>query len=78
VRTFKYVGPFDEVEIPALGLTVQRNHQVQVDDVDVADSLDAQDDWQHIPKPKRQPRKAAAKKTAAPSEPADTTETQES
>ena len=50
-RTFKYLGPFDEVEIAATGQVVQRGHQVTIDDPEVAAGLDGQDTWEHVPKP---------------------------
>jgi hypothetical protein len=40
-----YVGPFDEVEIPSLGIAVKRNEAVDVPD-DVGHDLVAQTDWQ--------------------------------
>ena len=58
---FRYDGPFDEVEVPDLGATVQRGHQVEASGA-LAESLDAQADWTRVDKPK--PRKTAAKKTA--------------
>lgn len=64
MRKYKYVGPHDEVELNDLqggvvGL-VKRNHTIEVHDPEVADSLDAQADWQHVPA-----RKPAAKRPAA-------------
>jgi hypothetical protein len=40
-----YVGPFDGVEIPSLGIAVKRNETVDVPD-DVGHDLVAQTDWQ--------------------------------
>lgn len=48
-RRFRYDGPFAEgVYVPALGKTVLPNHQVTVEDNDVADSLAQQGDWKEI------------------------------
>lgn len=60
MRKFKYVGPHDAVEIPGVG-TVEHGHQIEVES-DVADGLDGQEDWEHIPDPQRS---KAAKKAAA-------------
>jgi hypothetical protein len=59
---FRYDGPFDEVEVPELGVLVQRGRQVEASGP-LAESFDAQTDWTRVDKPK--PRKPA-KKTAAP------------
>lgn len=55
-RKIRYVGPFDAVDVPALRATVKRNHQVEVADRAIADSLLAQADWEEVG------AKAAAKK----------------
>jgi hypothetical protein len=48
-RRFRYDGPFAEgVYVPALGKTVLPNHQVTVEDAEVADSLAQQGDWKEI------------------------------
>lgn len=64
---FKYVGPHDAVDLDGHG-TVEREHgRVEVFGA-VAESLDAQADWQRVDRPK--PRKPVAKKAAAPKPPA--------
>lgn len=72
----KYVGPFEAVDVPALGLVdVKRGSTVEATG-DVAKSLLAQDAWQRVAPPK----KTTAKKTAAkkPAQgPAPTTSTEE-
>jgi hypothetical protein len=62
MRRFKYVGPYDEVAVPALNAVVAQGETVEVEDPDVADGLDGQDTWEHIPDPERS---KAAKKAAA-------------
>lgn len=58
---FKYVGPHDAVDVPALGVTVERGHQVDATGA-VAQSLAAQADWQRVDTPKpRKPKAAPAK-----------------
>lgn len=68
MRRFKYVGPYDEVEVPALGVVVAHGETVEVDDTDIADGLEGQDTWKHIPDPKRSraAKKATAKKATDP------------
>lgn len=56
---YRYDGPFDEVDVPALGVSVKRGQQVDAAGA-VAKSLDAQADWSKV----APPRKAAARKTA--------------
>jgi hypothetical protein len=58
---FRYDGPFDEVEVPELGATVKRGHQIEATG-SVAESLAAQADWTKVAPPKKKP---AAKKAAA-------------
>lgn len=60
-RKFKYVGPFDEVEIAATGQVVERNHTVDIEDPEVSKGLDGQADWEPVVDKKRS---AAAKKAA--------------
>lgn len=64
MRRYKYVGPHDEVELQDLAGnvigTVQRNHTIDVHDPEVADSLDEQDTWRHMPQ-----RKPAAKRSSS-------------
>jgi hypothetical protein len=40
-----YTGPFDEVEIPVLGITAQRGKAIEVDS-EVGQSLCEQTDWE--------------------------------
>lgn len=44
----RYVGPFRAVDVPALGTTVRRNHQVEIEDPAVAKALLAQSDWEEV------------------------------
>jgi len=49
---FRYDGPFDAVDVPALGETVERGHQVSASG-DVAESLLSQPgSWSRVDKPK--------------------------
>ena len=43
----KYTGPFDAVEVPALGLIVDRGKSLEVDD-EIGESLCSQDSWEEI------------------------------
>lgn len=61
MKQFKYVGPYDEVEVPAIGAVVKQGETVQVEDTDVSAGLEGQDVWEHIPDPERS---KAAKKAA--------------
>lgn len=61
MKKFKYVGPYDEVEVPALGAVVAHGETVEVEDTDVSAGLDGQDVWEHVPDPERS---KAAKKAA--------------
>lgn len=61
MRRYKYVGE-DEREVPSLGVVVNKGDVVEVKDPDVADGLDGQDLWEHVPDPERS---KAAKKAAA-------------
>lgn len=48
-RKLRYVGPHVGVEIPALETTVLRNHQIEVADSVLADSLLEQtDNWKEV------------------------------
>lgn len=58
-RRFKYVGPFDEVDVA--GRTVGRGETAEFE-ADVAAGLDGQEAWEHVPDPQRS---KAAKKAAA-------------
>lgn len=53
-RKFRYVGPHDAVDVPAIGARVKRNHQIEVADPAVAASFAEQGDWEEVgaPKPK--------------------------
>lgn len=46
----KYVGPFEGVEIPALGVTVAQGEELEVTG-DVAQELLKRDDWERTDKP---------------------------
>jgi hypothetical protein len=57
--SFKYVGPHDEVEVPALGVTVKRGETIDTDNADLigkrasgedlGSGLYAQpDNWEHV------------------------------
>lgn len=72
-RKFKYVGPFEEVEIAATGQVVQRGHTVEIDDPDVSAGLDGQDTWEPVVDKKRsQAAKKAAETRAANDDGGDT------
>lgn len=43
-----YVGPFDEVEVPAAGLIAARGQQVEVTE-EIGRSLIEQDIWRPVP-----------------------------
>ena len=47
-KRLRYVGPFRAVDVPALGTTVKRNHQVEIEDKAVAAALLAQADWEEV------------------------------
>lgn len=49
----RYIGPFDEVEVPAFELVVKRNHQVDVPEA-IGKQLTEQTDWEEVGKPKSQ------------------------
>lgn len=62
-KNWKYLGPFDEVEVPAIGAVVKRGETVTVEDPEISEGFDSQtDSWQHIPD---KGRSEAAKKAAA-------------
>lgn len=73
-RKFKYVGPYDEVEIPAIGAVVQRNHQVEIHDPEVSKGLDGQADWEPVKAAKKTAAKKAEPKTETPADEPSTTE----
>ena len=45
---FKYVGPYEEVEVPALGAFVKQGETVLVLDEDVAAGLVGQSTWEPV------------------------------
>jgi hypothetical protein len=47
-KSFKYVGPYEEVEVPALGAFVKQGETVVVEDEDIAAGLEGQDVWQPV------------------------------
>lgn len=79
-RKWKYVGPFDEVEIAATGQVVGRGETVEVEDPEISKGLEGQETWEPVVDKKRS---AAAKKAAetraaeAETEPAGAGESQE-
>jgi hypothetical protein len=58
-KKLRYVGPHDEVAVPALGKSVRRNHQVEVEDAALAKSLLAQADWEEVGAKSTEKRDAA-------------------
>lgn len=60
MKQFKYVGPYEEVEVNHVGIVAQ-GETVQVEDPEVSAGLEGQDVWEHIPDPERS---KAAKKAA--------------
>jgi hypothetical protein len=53
VKKIRYIGPNDEVQIAATGQIVQQNHQVEVEDDELAKSLLEQtDNWEPVTKEK--------------------------
>jgi hypothetical protein len=72
VKQFKYVGPYEEVEVPALGAVVAQGETVQVE-TDLVDGFEGQEVWEHVPDPERS--KAAKKAAAARAD--DDTDSQE-
>jgi hypothetical protein len=68
VKQFKYVGPYDEVEVNHIGL-VKQGETVQVEDPEVSAGLEGQDVWEHVPdKQRSKAAKKAAETRAAASE----------
>lgn len=54
----RYDGPLDEVEVPELGVSVLRGHQIEATGK-AAESLAKQTDWSRVTPPKtRKTRKA--------------------
>lgn len=52
MKKLRYVGPSDEVQIAATGQIVQRGHQVEVEDDELAKALLEQDVWERVTTPK--------------------------
>jgi hypothetical protein len=49
MKKIRYIGPEDEVQIAATGQVVPRNHQVEIDDDDLAKSLlEQKDNWERV------------------------------
>lgn len=44
---FKYVGPYEEVDVPALGAVVKQGETVDVSDEEAA-GLEGQSTWQRV------------------------------
>lgn len=62
MKQFKYLGPFEEVEVNGVGV-VKQGATVEVHDPEVSAGLEGQaDSWQHVPDKQRS---EAAKKAAA-------------
>lgn len=61
MRKFKFNGD-SPVDVPSLGVVVEPGDVVEVGDPEVADGLDGQSQWEHIPDAERS---KAAKKAAA-------------
>lgn len=62
-RRLRYVGPHVAVEVPSLGATVERNHQIAVDDPAIAAALLDQEDWREVGAAK-EPDKAEKKEAS--------------
>jgi hypothetical protein len=57
VKQFKYVGPYEEVEVPALGAVVAQGETVQVE-TDLVDGFEGQEVWSTSRTPSgRRPRR---------------------
>lgn len=48
MKKIRYVGPYDAVTIAATGQVVQNNHQVEIEDDDLAKSLLEQEIWERV------------------------------
>lgn len=61
-KTVTYVGPFDEVTVPAAGVTCRNGEPVEVDADLAAGLLEQPDNWQpaQAAKPKPKPTPAPA------------------
>lgn len=51
-KKLRYTGGFASVTVPALRVSVKRNHQVVVEDADTAAALLLQGDWEEVGAPK--------------------------
>lgn len=53
MKKIRYVGPNDEVQIGATGQVVQQNHQVEIEDDDLAKALlEQEENWERVTTPK--------------------------
>lgn len=53
MKKIRYVGPFDQIQIAATGQVVEQNHQVEIEDDELAKSLLEQtDNWELVKKEK--------------------------
>lgn len=50
----KYIGPFNEVEVPSLGVVVKRDGTVDVDDATGAALCEQPRNWKAATKPREQ------------------------
>jgi hypothetical protein len=49
MKKIRYVGPNESVQISATGQTVQQNHQVEIEDDELAKSLlEQEDNWERV------------------------------
>ena len=60
----RYVGPFDEVLLPTLGIEVVRGGEVDVDELSFANLVE-QHDWEAVEDSPRKPAKAGAQSADA-------------
>lgn len=51
-RVVKYVGPQEGVDIPALGVVVERGAEVEVD-AELAKELLAREEWEAVASPRK-------------------------
>jgi hypothetical protein len=47
-KSFKYVGPYEEVDCPALNRTIKQGEVVEVEDEAIAAGLVGQDTWEPV------------------------------
>lgn len=53
MKKIRYIGPSEEVWLPATGQLVKKNHQVEIEDDELAKSLLEQpDNWELVKKEK--------------------------